>query len=450
MGLYINTNLAAINARRHLDRQTVGLRQVHERLASGLRINSAGDDAAGTAISDRLTTRVRGLAQANRNAADAVSLVQVAEGAMMESTQILQRMRELSVQAASDMNTTADREAIQAEIDQLIDELDRVGETTRMNGERLLDGGFIEKFFHVGSDFRERTRVSLSDARASALGRWAVATSAEVFHNQLVRGDLILNQVTIRGSYNSDDLLSTTLMAGSAIAKAAAINDTTAFHGVQAYVNATIRLGSGDVVGGALDEANYIKINERIITGITIEPEDASDALIRAINAEFEHTGVTARLDANSQVELRAEDGRNLDVVIYGNADVITGLATDTAAGTLTLHSADQIAMSGANEVRAGFVDNALIGVSGAQATSTVDVRSREGANLAILIMDRALEHLNAERATLGAIHNRLTTTQSHLTHMGEALEAARSRILDADFAAESAQLSRLQVLQQA
>jgi flagellin len=433
---------------------TSKLNKSFERLASGKRINTAGDDAAGLAISERFTSQIRGLGQAVRNANDAVSLVQVTEGALQESTAILQRIRELAVQAASDVNTEADRESLQAEVDQMKDELKRIGDTTTFNGQKLLDGTFTDKFFHVGMNFRETVRVRVRDARSEILGRWAVFTGAPVTTNALAAGSLFLNNVTVRATRPEDDTVSTSFATGSAIAKATAINDSTSFTGVSAYANPAVRLGVGGVVGGTLDQGNNVIINGRTVTGLNVAADDANDSLIRAINAEFDFTGVIATRDASGRIQLEASDGRNIELQFTGNGGVISGLSpTNTAGittGTVTLNSENQYTVTGANEAFVGFVNNQLIGVNNAQAVNSVDITQRDGANLALLIIDRAIGQVSADRAQLGAIQNRLDSTISNLSTTIENGSAARSRILDADFAVETANLSRNQVLQQA
>jgi flagellin len=454
MGLIINTNIASLNAQRNLTFSTSKLNKSFERLASGKRINTAGDDAAGLAISERFTSQIRGLGQAVRNANDAVSLVQVTEGALQESTAILQRIRELAVQAASDVNTEADRESLQAEVDQMKDELKRIGDTTTFNGQKLLDGTFTDKFFHVGMNFRETVRVRVRDARSEILGRWAVFTGAPVTTNALAAGSLFLNNVTVRATRPEDDTVSTSFATGSAIAKATAINDSTSFTGVSAYANPAVRPGVGGVVGGTLDQGNNVIINGRTVTGLNVAADDANDSLIRAINAEFDFTGVIATRDASGRIQLEASDGRNIELQFTGNGGVISGLSpTNTAGittGTVTLNSENQYTVTGANEAFVGFVNNQLIGVNNAQAVNSVDITQRDGANLALLIIDRAIGQVSADRAQLGAIQNRLDSTISNLSTTIENGSAARSRILDADFAVETANLSRNQVLQQA
>ncbi len=450
MGLFVNTNVASLNAQRNLLNVTSKLGQSFERLSSGLRINRAADDAAGLSISERFTSQVRGLTQAARNANDGISLAQVAEGALQEATSIVQRIRELSVQSASDVNNDADREALQAEVGQLIEELTRIGETTTFNNQKVLDGSFIASVFHIGMNFREGVAVSVDDARAKTLGRAAVQTGTNVTTAAIGADEVLINGVTIRATQAVDDTVSTSFATGSAIAKAAAINDSSAFTGVEAYANATTLTAGADIGGGTLDATDNIQINGRTITGFTVTQDDADDGLIEAINAEAALTGVVASRDANGRVELVADDGRNIEVVASGNGAAITGLSTGVTFGTLTLHSNDQYQVTGGNEALIGFTADALVGVSGVQAVTTVDVTTREGANLGILVSDRALEQLSSIRSRLGAIQNRLESTINNLTAVTENAAAARSRIQDADFAAETATLSRNQVLQQA
>lgn len=453
MGLFVNTNIASINARRNLLGSTNRLNKSYQRLSSGLRVNTAADDAAGLAISERFNSQVRGLNQSVRNANDAVSLVQVAESALQETTSILQRIRELSVQAASDVNTLKDRQAIQDEIIQLQDELRRIGETTTFNQQKVLDGSFTDKHFHVGMNFREKISVRVRDARAQTIGRHAVATSGvAVTTNALVANSLTINGISIRATQAGvDDKVSTSFAAGSAIAKATAINDLTDIHGVTAYANSTVRLGNAGIGGGTLDETNYLVINGRNITGFVVNVDDAEDKLLNAINAEFERTGVTARRNADGDVELTASDGRNIAVENVGAGVAgITGLAAGVTLSTITLQSEEQYQLGGNNENFLSFSNNAFVGVSTVQSIETVDVTSRDGANLALLIVDRAIQQISSDRAELGAVQNRLESTIRNLSAVSENAAAARSRILDADFASETAALARNQILQQA
>jgi flagellin len=457
MGLYINTNVASLNAQRNLTGSSSALGRSFERLSSGLRINSAKDDSAGLAIASRFSSQIRGLNQAVRNTNDGISLAQTAEGALQESQNILQRVRELSVQAANDTNSDSDRESLQAEVDQLTSELDRIATTTQFNGSRILDGSFLGSRFHVGANSRETITVNVQDARSSALGRQSRTDGDYVDATvSLSTGDVQINSVSIRGTVAADDSLSTTLKEGSAIAKAAAINDSTEFTKVRAIVNKAVSDGNGPIDGGTLDSTNYIRINNQTITGITVQSNDADDALVNAINAVTAETGVIASLDKDNALVLTAEDGRNIDVETQGNGANISGLTTDTLTGSITLQSEDAVnlAVNGANTDAAlglGVVGTPeTYGVNSNFAVKTIDIRSRDGANLAIEISDVAIGQVSSIRASLGAIQNRLESTVSNLSATAENLSAARSRIQDADFASETAQFTRNQIIQQA
>ncbi|MFN3202496.1 MAG: flagellin [Bradymonadia bacterium] len=455
MGLFVNTNISSLNAQSNMVGSTRRLQTSFQRLSSGLRVNSAADDAAGMAIGERFSSQIRGLSQAMRNANDAISLSQTAEGALRESTNILQRIRELAVQAASDVNTTSDRTAMNSEVTQLIDELERIGESTTFNQKKILDGSFLDQFFHIGMNFRENLRVRIRDARASTLGRVAVQTGAVVSTQALANGDVLLNGVSIRATNAADDSLSTSLPTASGVAKASAINDSTDYHGVTAYVSPTVRESVAAIQGGVLDTNNNIVINGRTILGFEVTPDDADDQLVRAINAESDITGVVAIKDQQGRIELRAQDGRNIEVIATGNAGDFTGLTDgvnneSVTLSQVTLTSDDQYQIDGVNADYIGFNPAQLVGVNTAQVLDKIDLTSRDNANLALLVVDRALSQVSQDRAQLGALQNRLQSTISNLTTVVEQATQARSRILDADFAVESASLSRNQILQQA
>ena len=233
MGLFINTNTSSINARRKLSSSTNALGRSFERLSSGLRINSARDDAAGLAITNRMTAQIRGLDQAVRNSNDGISLAQTAEGALNETTNLLQRIRELAVQSANDTNNDSDRASLQAEISQLKDELDRIAETTNFNGNKVLDGSFLAQDIQVGANVGETLSVSIQGAGTSDLARQARYTGAVVTQDDLGAADLDIiyqdsssatgfSTADVRATNATDDAVSTSNKAASAIAKAAA------------------------------------------------------------------------------------------------------------------------------------------------------------------------------------------------------------------------------------
>ena len=354
MGLFINTNTASINARRRLNDATGALGRSFERLSSGLRINSAKDDAAGLAISTRMTAQIRGLDQAVRNSNDGISMAQTAEGALNETTAMLQRMRELAVQAASDNNNKSDRESLQAEVSQLIAEIDRISEGTTFNGLKLLSGEVINNVFQVGANVGETMAVRIGEMSADELGRQmrrvsegGVDTSVGI--DALNGHTLRIAGVDIRDTVDSDDHMSTSLKANSAIAKAAAINDAFEFTGVRAIAgpavidNDTLAIG-----GGTLDETTYFVINGQKIGGFNVEANDSDGALVDAINAVSDQTGVLAHLDGESQLVLTAEDGRNIEITfspldLAGDAALVTGLQAGVYGGNITLQSNEQV-----------------------------------------------------------------------------------------------------------
>jgi len=462
MGLYINTNQSALNAQRQLSSTTSSLSRSFERLSSGLRINGAKDDAAGLSITTRFTSQIRGLNQAVRNSNDGISLAQTAEGALNETTNILQRIRELSVQAANDTNNDSDRESLQAEVGQLKTELDRIAGTTNFNGNKILNGSFLGAKVQVGANVGETISVSVSDARTTALGRQVRVTSTNGVDTTTSFGTLSFtpagasSAVTIRGSVSADDQLSTSNNANSAIAKARAINDASAFSGVRAIVGET-NVNGATISAVTLDESTFLTINDQKISGFAVQANDADGSLVDAINAVSDKTGVVASLDQNSKLVLTAADGRNVEVAVAGTT-TIGGLSAGVTGGQLTLQSNGQFdAFFGADTnvalgslVTAAGGTTIVFGVNSESSVNSIDISTREGAVKALDVIDLALENVSSSRASLGALQNRLESTINNLSTTSENLSASRSRILDADFASETATLSRNQIIQQA
>jgi len=526
MGLFINTNTSSINARRKLTASSNALGRSFERLSSGLRINSARDDAAGLAITNRMTAQIRGLDQAVRNSNDGISLAQTAEGALNETTNLLQRIRELAVQSASDNNNPQDRASLNEEVQQLVDEVNRIASNTSFNGNKILNGDIVNSVLQVGANVGETLSVRIDSAEATQLSRQMRRDSTFGSNANIALGTFNIgtqvgpNQydvTEIRMPVATDDNISTANNANSAIAKAAAINDAYEFTGVRAIVNQTV-VGSAesDIVGGhaynsainggTLTETDFFTINGFKIAGFQVLENDSDNSLVDAVNAAVEDTGVLAKLDENSQLVLTAADGRNIEIVLssvtvrnvtglLGNTNVSIGAAADLDAeslsgtiaaaaanfgafvasdysaftngsslsavfgGQVTLQSNKQVDINlGADSNQAlGVVrrDNleagtAIFGLSSDFSVETIDISTRKGSNLAIEIVDLALEQISAQRASLGAIQNRLESTINNLTTNSENLSASRSRILDADFASETANLSRNQIIQQA
>ncbi len=359
MAQIINTNIASLNAQRNLNSSQAATNQALERLSSGLRINSAKDDAAGLAISTRFQSQINGLNVAIRNVGDGVSLSQTAEGALGAMTDSLQRIRELALQSANGTNSDADREALNAETQQLIAEISRAGSQTNFNGLNLLDGSFAS-VFQVGANSGETISVSIGKLTADTLGvstKSGVTTTAT--DSALSAGDLVINGVTIGASRASDDSASTDNIAASAIAKAAAVNRASSQSGVSALVDENIAAGSSLTAGAA---SGSVTINgTEISVDTTGQGASTRSAVVSAINAQSALTGVTA-VDSGDDalgVSLVAEDGRNIEIAFDTLTAANTGLASaGTYTGGITLvagSNTSSIDVSGSDLASAGL-----------------------------------------------------------------------------------------------
>ncbi|MBO6810464.1 MULTISPECIES: flagellin N-terminal helical domain-containing protein [Marinobacter] len=521
MALGINTNVASLSAQNQLSNSQKLNDQALERLSSGLRINSAKDDAAGLAISERFTSQINGLNQAARNANDGISLAQTAEGALEESSNILQRIRELSVQSSNATNSSSDRAALQQEVGQLLNELDRVATTTQFNGLNLLDGSFNAQDFQVGANANQTISVSVAGVRTSQLGasvdaegtlagtaaagaaatagtrnlREADGTAADTTRDLVgsvsnaAVSDLTINSVNIPSS-TAYALDGDSYRGGdSATAKAAAINSESAQTGVSAVAKNEITFGTNGGTAGVDDFLNIsggdfdangsytLTINgEQVLSQNFVSGETAGtsanislDDAISKINEVSGDTGVTARKDGDKLV-LESSDGRNIEIQEEASFDGDAVLTLDTAfsstvqsgagaaavvdstetyRGTVTLQSNDNVELGG-TIAGIGFDSSNQTNIATSGSIEGLTVATVTGASEAIRRVDAALDTINDTRAKLGAVQNRFESTIANIQTTSENLSAARGRILDADFAAETAKLSKSQVLQQA
>jgi flagellin len=362
MSSIVNTNITSLNAQRNLSMSQNSLATSMQRLSSGLRINSAKDDAAGLAISQRMTSQINGMDQAVRNANDGISLAQTAEGALGTIGDNLQRIRELSVQSANATNSSSDRTALNAEVTQLSSEIDRVSKQSDFNGTKLLDGSFKSQLFQVGANAGQTIQVkSIANTTAAALGGVKFAADVSVAAQATATADSTVSGLTINGVTIDD-----------------------------------VKVTTGE-------------------TGV-----DQASALASAINDKMGETGVMASTDSTGKLTLTSVKA-NKDLVIGGTVTG-TGLtaATTAASASATTYLKD------------------------------VDITSAAGAQKAMEIVDAALTSVNGSRADLGAVQNRFDSVVSNLQTNSENTTASRSRITDADFASETANLSRAQILQQA
>ncbi|MEQ9496651.1 MAG: flagellin [Deltaproteobacteria bacterium] len=460
MAMTINTNIMSLRAQRSLSNSQKTLGTAMERLSSGLRINGAKDDAAGLAIANRMNSQIRGLNQAARNANDAISLAQTAEGAMQESTNILQRMRDLSVQAANDTNSSADRANLQKEVVQLQAELDRIANTTQFNGKDLLNGTFSGQSFHIGSEANQNLTISLSSTRSTSLGNHTVAggtmsTAVAGSTNNGAAADA--NGLVISGELGSG---TTAAIAAndSAYTIAAAVNAVSSSTGVEADARTTATLSAvstGNVSFNLTGNGSAVAISASVASASDLQ------SLADAINGQAASTGITATSNG-STISLVQEEGYDIAIASFANAtagnDSISitgasgGAATLTEGGNVSGVVGGSVSLSSSASFSIDAADATLLAgtASTLSNVASIDIGSQSGANTAISTIDAALTAIDNARADLGAIQNRLDSTISNLTNVSENISAARSRVMDADFATETANLTRGQILQQA
>ena len=379
MTLSVNTNFASLSAQRNLSGSQGNLETSMERLTTGLRINSAKDDSAGLAISERMTAQINGLNQGVRNANDGISLTQVAEGALGEVTNNLQRIRELAVQSSNATNTQADRNALQAEVSQLLNEIDRVANKTSFNGVSLLDGSFTGANFQVGANNGDVVTVSsITDANVAALGS--------------------ATQTTVAGTDSG----------GTAVAGAGTI----AISALTGYASATV---AGNLTVAGTDIG---------VLGAATSAAERGGDLVEAINNVSATTGVTA-----------TSDGTNISL-ISASGFTLAGTGAAAAIGfALDPNTTGTAQLNFAAAATTGIANLSVAGYSGAQ--------------LALDQVDSALTAVNSARADLGAMQSRFDSIITTQQTTSDNLSASRGRIQDADFAAETAAMTKAQILQQ-
>jgi len=450
MALTVNTNVSSLNAQRNLSKSGQGLATSMERLSSGMRINSAKDDAAGLQISNRLTSQINGLAVAQRNANDGISMAQTAEGAMGESTNILQRMRELALQSANGSNSTEDREALQKEVSALQAELSRISETTSFGGQQLLDGDFGTRNFQVGANANETISISLSSTAADKIGSLEATTSIADTPGS----------VSFAVSGQTYDVDATG--ASNAAGKAAAINETTGDHGVTAEVNSvtTATLSSLNFdTGGTMS----FDIGGEEITGKTNAEIASAINDLDGYTAEDDGSGtVTITNTAGAPIVLTdfagtGNTGGNEVSATFADSDTSTntGDATLVNAGTAAVTASattETITLSSKADfsVTDGAAGTPVSVVAEGDTVKDINLTTELGSQSAIAIIDDALAQIDDLRAGLGAVQNRFSHTISNLANIQENVSASRSRIQDTDFATETAQMTKNQILQQA
>ena len=461
MASVINTNTASLNAQRNLSTSQSALSTSLQRLSSGLRINSAKDDAAGLAISERFTSQIRGLDQAKRNANDGVSLLQTAEGSLASTGNILQRVRELSVQSSNATNSAGDRKAIQAEVGQLLSEADRISQTSEFNGLKLLDGSFGSASFQVGANAGQTIQATTANFRTSNYGNNEATSAAPT--------TVTTGTAYSGGTFDIQGLQSATITAkttDTAQSLAATINGSTDKTGVTATAKTeeSAKFVAGKVYSLAVTSDNATAANVTFTVGAALNASGLASA-VSAFNDVSSTTGVTAKLnDTNDGLVLTNTSGNNVtlknnstdatSLVTAASIDSAGAVGTTASIGTgATATTMGYISMNSDKGFSLGNVtagNGVVASAASLKSVASIDVSTVKGANDALKILDSALSSVNSQRASFGALQSRFETAVSNLESTSENLSASRSRIQDTDFASETAKLTRGQILQQA
>ena len=470
MALTLDTNINSLNAQRNLTTSQASLSQALQRLSSGLRINSAADDAAGLAISNQFTTQINGTNQAVNNANDAISEAQTAGGALSTLTDNLQSIRTLAVESANGSNSASDRAALDQEVQQQIAEITRIASQTSFNGQNVLDGSSGVTTYQVGANVGDTISINLAQGvRADQIGQVANQTSAAVTANALTGSNLTIQvgtgqAVSIGQSVAGSAGATAGESASSAYAKAQAINAAgVAGLTASASTTATAAAPFSTITGGSAGTTYALTINgvsiyaanTAVASGQTLTGSDVATQ----INLYSSQTGVSAGLSSSGALQLTASDGRDInatETVTAGTGGTGTGAAFAasatpyTAKGTVTLSAASNIVIGGAGSADIGFSAGGQTISLGNATLANTNVLTVAGANATIAAVDSALQTVSGFQSQLGAIQNRFTSTVSNLQATSQNLTSSRSTIQDADFAAETAKLTQSQVLQQA
>ncbi|MCT4685539.1 MAG: flagellin [Roseicyclus sp.] len=463
----INTNIGAINAQANMTRINENMNDSMQRLSSGMRINAAKDDAAGMAIAEKMTSQIKGLNQAVRNATDGKNLVDTTEGAHVEVSNMLQRLRELAVQSANDTNTASNRNNLASEGRQLIAEINSVAQNTTFNGMKVLDGSFSGMQLQIGADKGQTLEVNVDSAAATDIGMNSVNSKVSITDgtdSDIAAGTTI----TLTGFAGSDTI--TTTAGQSAASLAEEVNKLSAGTGIEATAITKAEL-SGFTLTDSVSFDIGTASGETVNIG-TVSITDASDVrgLRDAINAVSGQTGISATMAENDNSKIVLTHASGEDIVIENasstNDFTVTALTSDgTANGSLATVGSTTGNAVVTGEVEMSSTKAFTVATDAAAATehfdavangselenvASIDLTTAEGAADSIKVIDYALQKISQSRSDLGAVSNRLDSTISNLTNITVNVEAARSGVMDADFAKESSEMARGRILSQA
>ncbi|SKC32182.1 B-type flagellin [Photobacterium piscicola] len=488
MAITINTNVTAMTAQRNLNSASSSVADSMQKLSSGLRINSAKDDAAGLQISNRLTNQTNGLNVAMRNANDGVSMAQTAEGAMSESTTIMERMRELALQSANGSNSDKDRDAMQKEMGELQSEMNRIADTTSFGGQNLLDGSFGSKSFQIGSNSNETQSLELMDVSSHAIGRsysgvsdaadavksdfgGGMSTGSSEFGFKL--GDAE-HKIDVTQDMTAEDFQNK-INNVDGVSNVSVTEKTAGIKGEDAVATTQTISGLNTSGTGALTLTVGAK-------EFSVAKDSTESDLVAAINADADSkaAGITATLNAETkEITLSKADGTDLAVkaeykaaaagssITIGSEPAYAGASAAVAAKTTTSdNGVEKVDEVGAKfdidfskakfdtdiatyDIGAGSKGVAT-GTVTTESVASLDLSTQEGAQNAIDVLDSAMEQVDEKRAEIGAFQNRMTHTMSNLANINENVNASNSRIKDVDFASETINMTKGQILQQA
>ncbi|HCP54460.1 MULTISPECIES: flagellin [Pseudomonas] len=473
MALTVNTNVASLNTQRNLNSSSNALSTSLQRLSTGSRINSAKDDAAGLQISNRLGSQISGLGVAVRNANDGISLAQTAEGALQQSTNILQRMRDLSLQAANGSNDSTDRSALQKEVGALQNELNRIAETTTFGGRKLLDGSFGSTAFQVGANANETINVSIGNASSNKIGAYTsdkagtalgitTATAADASGTLKISANGKQTDVQAFTATDTAASVASKINSAGTPVKASARTDAVLTKAsTVATFNLKIEVSGTDTskVDSTIDLAGLTSFDQ-VVSAVnssgsglqakvngdgTLEISSDSGAAIKFTASGLQADGTTASAAADITVQARSSEDSDGDNAGDLSTASNIGAGTAVANGALKLSSSSAFSLSGTGAAKVTGEPAGILAT-----VSDVDVSTAYGAQNAIDVIDAAIASIDSQRSDLGAVQNRFDNTISNLQSISENVSAAKGRIQDTDFAAETANLSKNQVLQQA
>jgi flagellin len=447
MAISVNTNVTSLKAQNNLNGANSKLSMSMERLASGLRINSAKDDAAGLQIANRLTSQINGIGVAVRNANDGISIAQTAEGAMGESTNILQRMRDLSLQSANGSNSDDDRAAMQKEMSALQTELTRISDTTSFGGQKLIDGTYGTQKFQVGANANETISVTLSSVAGNKIGNNAISGKGTKFG---VEAATVLTQGTAAdGAFAVNGKTVPVLIGANAATVAKGINASGA--GVKAEASVTTTIAGL----GALDDGILSVVAEDGITkdSYNLATYKGDSSLLATDLGKAGYDVSYAKDTGIISITAKNVAGIEIAATTAGTAQLggqAAGAANASKTAELKLSSSEKFTIAGtsADELLGGGV-TATTGASTLDKVSSIDINTAQGAQDALAVIDAAIGGIDGQRADLGAVQNRMSFTISNLNNIQSNVSDARGRIQDVDFASETALLTKQQILSQ-